>query len=157
MCVKSFWTSIPNLCVQNVCFASGFNFECFENLCTSAQIQIVSPSELMTADQLTNCLVNFSDLLRFVNDDPVAFCAKFKWLKNEYTCPYCQQACSLVNRSDVIDGKQWHCKLCKRRKSIRMNSFFERSHLSIHQILTIVYGFSRNWEQKDIAFEAKVI
>lgn len=121
----------------------------------SAPIQIVPPSELLAADQL-NSLVNFSDLLRDINDDPVAFCAKFKLLMNEYTCPHCQQACSLINRSDVIDGKQWYCKICKRRRSIRMNSFFERSHLSIQQILTIVYGFSRNWEQKDIAFEAKV-
>lgn len=63
---------------------------------------------------------------------------------NSFMCPVCQQPCALIARSDILDGKTWYCKMCKNKKSICHGSFLERSHLSFHQMILIIYGWARD-------------
>ena len=56
----------------------------------------------------------------------------------------------------VIDGKTWYCLQCKKKFSIRTNSFFARSYLSMYQIILIMYGFAVDFTQKDIAREPEI-
>jgi hypothetical protein len=63
---------------------------------------------------------------------------------------------SFVRKMDLTDGYRWKCKTCSRVTSIRNDSFFSGSHLSLQQILLIIYGWAKNYAQKDIAHEAKL-
>jgi hypothetical protein len=45
---------------------------------------------------------------------------------------------------DLTDGYRWKCKTCSRVTSIRNDSFFSGSHLSLQQILLIIYGWAKD-------------
>ena len=45
---------------------------------------------------------------------------------------------------------RWRCPRCRRAKSIRVNSWFSRSHLSIEQILELTYLWTEDLSQKTI-------
>ena len=42
-------------------------------------------------------------------------------------------------RSDARDKVSWWCPQCKSRRSIRDNSFFNKSHLTLQQWLLLIY------------------
>jgi hypothetical protein len=42
------------------------------------------------------------------------------------------------------NGYRWKCKTCSRVTSIRNDSFFSGSHLSLQQILLIIYGWAKD-------------
>lgn len=77
-------------------------------------------------------------------------------LKNSHDCPTCQQPCRLVAHAGSIDGKRWKCRDCDFVKSIRHGSFFSGSHLSLKQIILIIYCWSHDMPQTLIKHEASV-
>nr|XP_047140990.1 uncharacterized protein LOC124816034 [Hydra vulgaris] len=60
----------------------------------------------------------------------------------------------LNSYKDATDGYRWKCKGCKERRSVRQDSFFSQSRLSLQTLLYYIYGWSRNMPQKDIQHEA---
>ena len=60
-------------------------------------------------------------------------------------CPRCNIQCNEQN-SHNVDGKIWRCmqKQCKKKISIRVGSFFERSQLKLWQIIGITYIWTRS-------------
>ena len=77
-------------------------------------------------------------------------------IKNSFLCQDCQIPCSLIADNEVGDGYIWKCKQCRRKASIRDGSFFTRSHLSLSQLVTILYCWSRDMSHKDISNEAEL-
>ena len=68
----------------------------------------------------------------------IEWLAKYGLLKNEWQCRFCVLAMSFQRRGGRdyrIDGYAWACPKCKRHFSIRKDSFFESSHLSLQQLL----------------------
>jgi hypothetical protein len=63
---------------------------------------------------------------------------------------------SFIKRGQLADGYTWKCKDCKTAVSIRKNSFFTKSHLILQQILLLMYGWSRDYSQKDLAHERRI-
>ena len=59
-------------------------------------------------------------------------------------------------RSDVTDGVSWWCRRCKRRKTIRDDSFFNKSRLTLQQWLLLIYWWARQYPVSDAANEAQV-
>jgi transposase-like protein len=51
----------------------------------------------------------------------------------------CNNQMILVERTSVIDLCLWRCQFCKKETSIRINSFFSRSKLSLKEIIIICY------------------
>ncbi|CAH1104427.1 unnamed protein product [Psylliodes chrysocephalus] len=64
---------------------------------------------------------------------------------------------SFCKKSKVENGYSWTCKICAVILSIRKNSFFEGSKLSLQQIIIIIiYCWSKYLPQKNIAEEANI-
>jgi transposase-like protein len=57
-----------------------------------------------------------------------------------------------------IDGWWWKCPnlSCRRRYSIRQNSFFSRSHLSIDKLFVLAFAWFRGDSQRNAALEAEI-
>ena len=47
----------------------------------------------------------------------------------------------LIGR-DYVDGYAWSCRQCRRHRSIRENSFFQGSHLSLRTLLDLIFWWA---------------
>ena len=75
----------------------------------------------------------FNDQLLLLN-----FLQQLGVLSRSFNCQVHNIPCAFVAKT-CIDGYVWRCRICKKEKSVRVNSFFSKSHLEIWQILTIAY------------------
>ena len=79
-------------------------------------------------------------------------------LANQPVCPSgC--GCNLrMIKDKSIDGVIWRCprKACRKKVSLRHGSFFAGSHLSLRQIILIVYYWARNTKLSETAHEVEV-
>ncbi|XP_033115653.1 uncharacterized protein LOC117115817 [Anneissia japonica] len=88
--------------------------------------------------------LNFADLVRkFGSDVPaiIQWCRKYGLLAENLLCSICQAHCKEQIGISCRDGVRWRCSNTKCRKifNIRKGSFFEKSHLSLFQIIALVY------------------
>jgi hypothetical protein len=65
----------------------------------------------------------------------------------------CGQPCALNSYSESVDKLRWYCKDCSLRRSIRINSFFFRSHLSLRDCLSLLYMWSYKYTHSVIVHE----
>ncbi|XP_044173176.1 uncharacterized protein LOC122957226 [Acropora millepora] len=65
-------------------------------------------------------------------------------LASPLRCAACNQAMQLTARNpDHVDGFQWRCQLCRRKKSLRDGSFFEEfPRLPLGKIVLLIYLWS---------------
>ena len=59
-------------------------------------------------------------------------------------------------RKSVCDGKVWYCRICKMTKSIRQQSFFSKSKLSLQKWLIAIYWWSREYPVIKLAEEIEI-
>lgn len=59
-------------------------------------------------------------------------------------------------RLDVSDGISWWCRQCKGRKSIRTNSFFSKSRMTLQQWMIGMYWWARQYPVGDMEKEAEM-
>ena len=59
-------------------------------------------------------------------------------------------------RGDVTDGISWWCKICKGRKTIRDEIFFNKSCLTLQKWMILIYWWCRQYPVGDAAQEAQV-
>lgn len=87
-------------------------------------------------------------------DSCLAFCAQRSLIRNSRIC--CNTPVSLHNRDEARDGKRWYCTVCRAEFSVRDGSFFQRSRLSLRQIIMIIYHWVEDHPQKFIVKEAEI-
>lgn len=75
--------------------------------------------------------------------------------KINYTCR-CLVPMEERPRRDVSDGVSWWCRTCKTRCTIRKDSFFEKSRLSLQKWMIAMYWWARQYPVKDMAQEAQI-
>ncbi|XP_069671424.1 uncharacterized protein [Periplaneta americana] len=75
-------------------------------------------------------------------------------IRNEFVCPNCKDAMSLIRRTGITDGYQWRCKVCKTGRSVRDGSYFTVSKLGLHILIRFIYCWARDKPQKDCALES---
>ena len=61
-----------------------------------------------------------------------------------------------ASRSDIRDGVRWRCRQCKTSRSIRDESFFSKSRISLQKWLLLMYLWARNYPARDVAQEAEI-
>ena len=90
-------------------------------------------------------------------DTTIQWCQRNFLLAYQRDCSKCDTDCNLVTR-DGIDGYAWRRrrKGCQAVSSIRKGSFFEGSHLTLEQILQIVYWWSCDLPLKQVSHETTV-
>ena len=82
--------------------------------------------------QLATVIVSVSETIKFLRH--------MKLLANSWMC--CQRPCSIVRDVSLQDKEIFQCKRFRKRYSIRTNSFFQKSKLSLQILLTIIFWFS---------------
>ena len=76
-------------------------------------------------------------------------------LASSCTC-LCGNAMRERSKRQITDGICWYCPSCKKTKSIRKGSFFEKSKLTLQEWLMLIYWWARQYPAKDAAEEAEV-
>ena len=61
-------------------------------------------------------------------------------LLEDYFC--CNQTCSKVMDVHISDKERFQCKICRKRYSIRQNSFWQKSKLPLTVLVAILYFFA---------------
>ncbi|CAH1260847.1 unnamed protein product [Diabrotica balteata] len=117
---------------------------------------IVVPESKLTCDQMREEFWNLSLLAPLVNDvyDCIVWAALRNLIKNSVFCNMCNISKTFVKRTNCINQYMWKCKGCSKSTSIRDGSFFAQSHLTISQIIIVIYGFANEFSQKLICREA---
>jgi len=86
--------------------------------------------------------MNFKGLQIVLQGDVVEWCRDKRLITSHHTCRHCRIPLSLIKDTDSPDGMTWRCKSCRIKESIRKDSLFYASHMSISQILELLYWFS---------------
>uniref|UniRef100_A0A914VW32 ISXO2-like transposase domain-containing protein n=1 Tax=Plectus sambesii TaxID=2011161 RepID=A0A914VW32_9BILA len=82
--------------------------------------------------------------------------ARHRLLANSVTCQGCQQPMRLTKKAElVLDGEHWRCRDCSMTQSIRKGSFFEKSHLSLMELLELIYWWTTDNSQVAIMLEVE--
>ena len=90
------------------------------------------------------------------NESAIRYLAELGLLRNTVNCRTCQNPCSLNAYAQGLDGVRWRCNRDNFTQSIRMDSFFDKSHLSLGQITLVMYLWSRNQSQTEMKWEAQI-
>lgn len=119
---------------------------------------IVPNGNLMTLQAIRQEMWNFSTLIPSLqsNQTCMQWLACRRLLRNGMRCAVCNTDCRLNAHAANIDGYRWKCPACGARKSVRDGSFFSGSHLTLQQVVILVYCWSRDMPQKDIIHEANI-
>ncbi len=90
--------------------------------------------------------MKFFDFIKIVRNSSAALKFAFtkKLLGRSFNCPNrrCRSRVGLRSDRGCLDGFIWRCRKCGRSKSCRFRSFFEHSHLSMRQLLALLYMFT---------------
>ena len=88
----------------------------------------------------------------------IKWLAKHNLISNAILCDDCHINMSFQRRTgkEYIDGYAWACRQCKKHRSIRVGSFFCRSHLKLIQLLDIIYWWSTDMELYHVVQETGV-
>lgn len=110
---------------------------------------------VMDDDEIKQESWTFSDLIpqMHTNETAMSWLAKHKLISNSVLCPICKSPCTL-NR--CRERKLWKCSKHNWTQSVRKESFFENSHLSMATFIWLMYMWSREHIQTEIAHETKV-
>lgn len=126
-------------------------------LCTMPRTVIVDVSEILSVEQLREEQWTIVRLSKYLGDPDscLHWCAQRKLLRNSVICALCNIPASLHNYKTAKDGKRWKCTVCQGVVSVRDGSCFERSRLTIQQILLIIYSWATELPQHVAAAEAE--
>lgn len=100
--------------------------------------------------------MNFKQLQITLQNDPIDWCMSKHLLQNKFSCGHCRIPLSLITDMDTVDEKVWRCKKCLIKTSIRKDSLFYGSRLSIPHILELLYWFSVKMPVTQASFECGV-
>jgi transposase-like protein len=110
-----------------------------------ARMSFIPDNMILTLEEILREEIRYADLVIMNLDSCIEWLVKRRLLLNSLHCGNCNELCSVNSYSDSIDKYRWYCPNCKLRRSIRLHSFFFRSHLSLHQCICILYMWSYNY------------
>ena len=101
-----------------------------------------------------------NDLCSRTNLDIIEFLQEIGLISKSYHCSQCHSNMALV-RSNVSDGYQWRCRsttgnIHDVRRSIRNGTWFEKSRLSIRQIIKLTYYWVEAYPQRIVLHEMRI-
>ena len=91
----------------------------------------------------------------------IEWCKTKGLLMREVRCQVCNSFMKLA-QDNCLDGQIWRCRKTingqrhERKTSIRQNSFFSGSHLSIKELLYIIYEWAANMGVEQTSFELDI-
>ena len=99
-------------------------------------------ANVIAAAQLISENYHLRDIYRVTmdNDSAIEWLAQRGLISNTQSC--CGQPMGYISRAKLNDGRVWYCKVCKRERSIRLNSFFADSHVSLRKLVELMYWWA---------------
>lgn len=79
-------------------------------------------------------------LLNFEPENVINYLQQHRLLVNNVDCQ-CGNHMNMQRYANCIDGVVWRCSRCKRRISIRQGSVFSGSHLTISQLMSLIFDW----------------
>ena len=89
----------------------------------------------------------------------IAFCTSIstpgkciQYLRNRHLlavsmqCSDCHQDMNSITRNSVRDGECWSCSTCRKQRSIRNDSFFSQSRLTLQDLTAIIYFYALDFQ-----------
>ena len=83
-------------------------------------------------------IIQFSRIVQSIAS-VINFFREIGLLKKDLLC--CRKQCALLKHKSK-DGEIFRCRVCRKKKSIRLNSFFSKSHLRITVLFSLLYFFA---------------
>jgi len=125
--------------------------------CTRS-LTIVPPAEVMDREVIREEKWRVATLLPEIssNDKCIRWLARRRLICNAVQCPSCQHPATLVVDEQHIDGHRWRCHRCRFTCSVRHESVFVESRLSLKQIILCVYFWALDLPYKNIARECSM-
>lgn len=127
----------------------------------AAPSTIIAPNDRRNSLELCDIDVTMRELGAITADtrSTINWLAKYGLLANERrcTCP-ARTIMRLQQRTGdrYIDNVAWACIDCHGQTSIRKDSFFEGSHLSLQQLVDLVYWWSADVKQSEVAHQCRI-
>lgn len=90
--------------------------------------------------------INLKNLFSIFNTDSgvLNFCQQHNLIKTRKNCEVCNNVLKIHSSNKTIFPYKWRCtKSCKKEYSIRHNTFFENSKLTISEIIIFAYLWSQ--------------
>ncbi len=99
-------------------------------------------NDVIDSVNLTNEIYLLRDIHQVtVNpDQTILWLARHGLLHNTANC--CGEPMGFVNKATRSDGKVWYCKVCKSSRSVRADSFFSGSHITLSKLLELMYWWA---------------
>ncbi|GAB1597306.1 uncharacterized protein LOC115230799 [Argonauta hians] len=101
--------------------------------------------------------LTFVRLLSDLNGDDTLTAIKWlatrRMLHNSWACPHCGTPCRLVRYGKGRDRWRWKCSAHNFAKSIRTESFFENSHISLKNLIIIMFMWANDFPKGQIMRE----
>ena len=97
-----------------------------------------------------NINLDIFNLFKFIND-PIQLATKLRYyniLKNTVRCP--NHSCRREMRAEKdqsVDGYIWRCGACKKKRTIRTESYFERSKMPLKKLVLLAYCWANDIPQ----------
>lgn len=115
-------------------------------------------NEVLDNQQISTEKWRFLELGQIINNNAevICFLARRRLLHNQLQCVRCQVYFTVNRFQNGIDGIRWRCNTCGETKSIRHQSFFSGSVLTLTQCVTIVYFWTMDVPQTLIQREAAI-
>ena len=89
-------------------------------------------------------------------DQLLKFLAYHDLIKNQIQCKMCSHSMGLIKYTQGADGFAWLCSPCKKRKTIRDGSFFQRSSLPLQKLFPPVYMWIEDFRNKNAVKELQI-
>ncbi len=86
--------------------------------------------------------MNFKQLQTILHGDIIHWVMGNRLIDDRRSCRHCRIAMTLVSDSTETDGFVWRCKTCRTKSSIRRDSLFSASHLTISSVLELLYWWT---------------
>ena len=115
---------------------------------------IVLPQFVVGIAQTTNVEYSMRDIVSEVTETDdlcIQWLASYGLIANERLCHRCVGvSCTVIKCSDCVDGIRWRSHQWKSVSSIRLGSFFEKSHLKLATIVEMIYHWALNHKATEV-------
>jgi transposase-like protein len=107
-------------------------------------VLLVNPNEIMTVEQIKDEEWTMFTLITAIADklECIKWLARRRLLVNVFNCAHCGEASTLNVYQQHVDGYRWKCNPCNSTASIKTESWFARSHVSLQKLVQMMYFWS---------------
>ena len=121
----------------------------------AARDYIVDNCDILDDNAIRTDNVRLINLIPEINGQfgAIQWLARHRLIHNQVNCGVCRNPCRLIRYAQGCDGWRWRCYQHNFTQSIRFNSFFSKSKLSLTDLVLLIYLCATEMPQTEIKRE----